>query len=411
MYKRTSPQHSNLLNHIFTMRTRTSNRTKRYTVEKYDFEGSSDEENLRRAAKKAERDENFDETAAAEESADEEELALDPEQENEENEDPESEGPVSEPDGIPDRFARQRVRPIRPFNVRAAGLTGYLDLEPVADGRIVRSYWGPYDRGFKGKQLVEAWYGRHEDGVKLVKGMLDRWMDWTVLPPKTQGDEEQKDRAVWSPNFFEREAYSAEHWYERVRESLPEANARIRLSVEEAQLYRFQTEPMPVLLGPVTAPQEIKFEAGDAYSISQNGLPTAHGTTPVGWMLDAGGIVTGMDWAPLHSANAPQLLALCVIPHSDQELYDYEQESQRPDFQKYGVVQLWEFVGERQEDGFARPSSQLPTLRKTICLEHGRARRVKWSPACGFLAILCDDGDVYVIEAGDDGEGGYGTSI
>lgn len=60
------------------MRTRTSNRTKRYTVEKYDFEGSSDEENLRRAAKKAERDENFDETAAAEESADEEELALDP---------------------------------------------------------------------------------------------------------------------------------------------------------------------------------------------------------------------------------------------------------------------------------------------------------------------------------------------
>ncbi|KAH6949963.1 hypothetical protein DER45DRAFT_87871 [Fusarium avenaceum] len=389
------------------MRTRTSNRTKRYTVEKYDFEGSSDEENLRRAAKKAERDENFDETAAAEESADEEELALDPEQENEENEDPESEGPVSEPDGIPDRFARQRVRPIRPFNVRAAGLTGYLDLEPVADGRIVRSYWGPYDRGFKGKQLVEAWYGRHEDGVKLVKGMLDRWMDWTVLPPKTQGDEEQKDRAVWSPNFFEREAYSAEHWYERVRESLPEANARIRLSVEEAQLYRFQTEPMPVLLGPVTAPQEIKFEAGDAYSISQNGLPTAHGTTPVGWMLDAGGIVTGMDWAPLHSTNAPQLLALCVIPHSDQELYDYEQESQRPDFQKYGVVQLWEFVGERQEDGFARPSSQLPTLRKTICLEHGRARRVKWSPACGFLAILCDDGDVYVTEAGDDGEGGY----
>ncbi|WZH48218.1 WD40-repeat-containing domain protein [Fusarium acuminatum] len=389
------------------MRTRTSNRTKRYTVEKYDFEGSSDEENLRRAAKKAERDENFDETAAAEESADEEELALDPEQENEENEDPESEGPVSEPDGIPDRFARQRVRPIRPFNVRAAGLTGYLDLEPVADGRIVRSYWGPYDRGFKGKQLVEAWYGRHEDGVKLVKGMLDRWMDWTVLPPKTQGDEEQKDRAVWSPNFFEREAYSAEHWYERVRESLPEANARIRLSVEEAQLYRFQTEPMPVLLGPATAPQEIKFEAGDAYSISQNGLPTAHGTTPVGWMLDAGGIVTGMDWAPLHSANAPQLLALCVIPHSDQELYDYEQESQRPDFQKYGVVQLWEFVGERQEDGFAQPSSQSPTLRKTICLEHGRARRVKWSPACGFLAILCDDGDVYVIEAGDDGEGGY----
>uniref|UniRef100_A0A0D2Y5P2 Uncharacterized protein n=1 Tax=Fusarium oxysporum (strain Fo5176) TaxID=660025 RepID=A0A0D2Y5P2_FUSOF len=149
------------------MRTRRSNRTKRYTVEKYDFEGSSDEEALDRASKHAERDENFDETAAAEESA--EELALG--QEHDENEDAESDGPVSEPDGVLDRFARQRVKPIRPFNVRAAGFTGYLDLEPVADGRIVRSYWGPYDRGFKGKQLVEAWYGRHEDGVKLVTAL------------------------------------------------------------------------------------------------------------------------------------------------------------------------------------------------------------------------------------------------
>ncbi|KAF4447996.1 hypothetical protein F53441_8541 [Fusarium austroafricanum] len=387
------------------MRTRKSNRTKRYTIEKYDFEeGSSDEETRKRAAKHAERDENFDETAAAEESAEEEELAL--EQEHEENEDAESEGPVSEPDGIPDRFSRQRVKPIRPFNVRAAGLTGYLDLEPVADGRIVRSYWGPYDRGFKGKQLVEAWYGRHEDGVKLVKGMLDRWMDWTVLPPKIPGDEGQKDRGIWSPNFFEREAYSAEHWYERVKESLPEGNALIPLSIEEAQLYRFQREPMPVLLGPHTSQQDVKFEPGDAYAIAQNGLPIQNDTAPLGWVLDVGGIVTAMDWAPLSNANSPQLLAICVIPHSDQELYDYEQECLNPDFQKQGVVQLWEFVGQRQDNGFAQPAMQSPTLRKTICLEYGRARRVKWSPACGFLAILCDDGNVYVIEAGDGG-GGY----
>ncbi|KAF5000062.1 hypothetical protein FDECE_11306, partial [Fusarium decemcellulare] len=164
------------------MRTRKSNRTKRFTVERYDFEGSSDEEILKRTAN-AEDDGNFDVAAAAEESAEEEEEELALEQEA-----VESDGSVSEPDGIPDRFARQRVKPIRPFNVRAAGLTGYLDLEPVADGRIVRSYWGPYDRGVKGRQLVEAWYGRHEDGTKMVQGMLDRWMDWTALPPKIQGD-------------------------------------------------------------------------------------------------------------------------------------------------------------------------------------------------------------------------------
>ncbi|KAM5354492.1 hypothetical protein ACJ41O_001139 [Fusarium nematophilum] len=386
------------------MRTRKSNRTKRYTVEKYDFEGSSDEEILRRTVN-AEDDENFDVTAAAEESAEEEEEELALEQEA-----LESDASVSEPDGIPDRFARQRIKPIRPFNVRAAGLTGYLDVEPVADGRIVRSYWGPYDRGVKGRQLIEAWYGRHEDGIKMVQSMLDRWMDWTVLPPKARGEEGQKDRGVWSPSFFEREAYNAEHWYERVRESLPEADARLRLTEEEAQPYRFQRGTMPVLIGPAESQQEINFEPGDAYPLAQTGLPINQeesGTRATGWMFDTGGIVTGMDWAPLHSVNAPQLLALCVIPHSDQEHYDYEQESMKPDFQKYGVVQLWEFVGERQEDGFARPSARRPTLRKTICLDHGRARRVRWSPACGFLAVLCDDGNVYVVEAGDDGEGDY----
>ncbi|KAI8667720.1 hypothetical protein NCS55_00794600 [Fusarium keratoplasticum] len=358
------------------MKTRRSNRTKRYTVEKYDFEGSSDEEILKRAAN-AEDDDNFDVTAAAEESAEEEELAL-------EEEALESEGFVSEPDGIPDRFARQRIKPIRPFNVRAAGLTGYLDVEPVADGRIVRSYWGPYDRGVKGRPLIEAWYGRHEDGIKMVQGMLDRWMDWTALPPKVKGEDGQKNRGVWSPNFFEREAYNAEHWYERVRESLPDADSRVRLPPEEAQLYQFRREAMPVLMGPLTSQQEVKFEPGDAYPISQDGLPISEedeSSAAAGWMFDTGGIVTSMDWAPLHSANAPQLLALCVIPHSDQEHYDYEQESMKPDFQKYGAVQLWEFVGERQDDGFARPSSRKPTLRKTICLEYGRARRVKWSPA------------------------------
>lgn len=391
------------------MRTRKTNRNKSYAVEKYDFDGSSDEEHLRRVVNRDDNDGNFNAAGAAEESAEEEE-----EEDVEMEIQPgavESEGVISDLEDKPDKFASQRVKPITPFNVRAAGITAYLDMEPVADGRIVRTYCGPYDRSVRGRLLVEAWFGRHEDGVKTAAKMLDRWMDQTVLPPKLKSDEWEKDKGIWSPNFFEREAHNAEHWYERVHDSLPKEGSRIRLSEEEARPYQFQRGVLPVLMGPHTAQREIKFEAGDAYAVLDTGLPLDHddgiAKTATGWIFDAGGIVTGMDWAPLHGPNAPQLLALCVIPHSDQEYYDYEQESTRPDFQKHGVVQLWELVGERSDDGFARPTSRRPELRKTICFDYGRVRRVQWSPTCGFLAVLCDNGNVYVIEASDEYEG-YG---
>lgn len=391
------------------MRTRKSNRTKSFAVEKYDFDGSSEEDIVHKRDKKADADDdNFEAAAAAaaEESAAEDDIAF-------EREAMESDASVSDPEGIPDRFSRQRIKLIRPFNVRAVGVTGYLDVEPVAaDGRIVRAYCGPYDRGLRGHPLVEMWYGRHQGGIKMAHGMLDRWMDWSVLPPRSKLDEPaERDRGVWSPNFFEREAYNAEHWYERVMDSMPQDESFLRLSEEEAQPYRLHRGAMPVLMGPHDSQLEIMFEVGDAYALSLSGLPfdqdESDTKTVAGWMFDTGGIVTSMDWAPRQTRNAPQLLAMCVIPHSDQEHYDFEKESVKPDFQKHGVVQLWEFEGARGEDGFVRPSSKRPRLQKTICLEHGRARRVKWSPACGLLAVICGDGNVYVIEAGDDGDGRY----
>ncbi|KAF7557876.1 hypothetical protein G7046_g5933 [Stylonectria norvegica] len=384
------------------MRTRRSNRTKSYAIEKYDFEGSSDEELIQRAGVDND-DDNF-EAAAAVESVDEEELAL-------EQEAAETEASVSDPEGAPDHFQSQTVKPIRPFNVRAVGVTGFLDVEPVADRHFIRTYCGAYDRSLRGYALLEAWYSRHPEGYETALAILERWKDWTVLPPKVKNDEEsEKDKGIWSPNFFEREAYNAEHWYERVRDSMPGADSQLRLSKEAAEPYRFQRGPMPVLMGPYESQQEYKFRTGDAYTLSQSGIPLeedgSDGKVPNGWIFNVGGIVTGMDWAPQQTPHSPQILALCVVPYSDQEFYDFQQESAKPDFQKHGVIQLWEFHGE-WVDGYLRPAQQLPKLRKTLCLEHGRARRVRWSPACGLLAVLCDDGEVYVFEARVDGDGDY----
>ncbi|KAI5462822.1 WD40-repeat-containing domain protein [Mariannaea sp. PMI_226] len=399
-------KHPNVV--FFAMRTRKSNRTKSYKVEKYDFEASSDEDIVHKRDKKADaNDDNFDVVAAAEESAaDEDEVGF-------EREAMGSDASVSDPDGIPDRFARQNIKLIKPFNVRAVGVTGYLDVEPVAaDGRIVRAYCGPYDRSIRGNALVDMWYGRHDGGVQKARDMLDRWMDWTVLPPRSKLDERgQRDKGVWSPNFFEREAYNAQHWYERIRGSAIRDASFLQLSEEESRPYQMQRRHLPVLMGPHDSQEEVMFNPGDSFALSQTGLPIipdpSNSNAVAGWMLDVGGIVTSMNWAPQHKPNATQLLAMSVIPHSDQEHYDFGQDSIKPDHQRYGVIQLWEFVGQRDAEGFVRPSANRPTLRRTICTDHGRVRRVKWSPACELLAVICSDGRVHIIEAGGEGDGGY----
>ncbi|CAM1507535.1 Fc.00g071760.m01.CDS01 [Cosmosporella sp. VM-42] len=387
------------------MRTRKSNRSKRFTIEKYDFEGSSDEERLQRARNWDEVDENFDVAGVAEESAEEEDLAV-------EEAALESETFVSDPEGVPDRFSSQRIKPIRPFNVRAVGVTGYLDVEPVADGRIVRSYCGPYDRALRGNALVDIWYARLPDGIKKARGLLERWREWPVLPPKATKDEQnQSEKGVWSPNFFEREARNSDHWYERVKDSMPRSESWVKLSEEESQPYRLQRGTLPVLMGPRDSQQEVKFDTGDAYSLAQAGLPfeqdESDAKVPTGWIFDAGGIVIAMDWAKQQKPASPQVLAICVIPHSDQEYYDFEQESVKPDFQKHGIVQLWEVRGERNQEGYLRPSQEPPKLRKTLCFEQGRVRRVRWCPSCKFLAVICGDGNVYVVQPWGDADGGY----
>lgn len=397
------------------MRTRKSNRSKRYTVEKYDFEGSSDDEFVERRAKGDDKDDDNFDAGAAEESAEDEDAAL-------EQEALESGASVSDPEGVLDRFSRQRVKPIKPFNVRAAVSTGYTDIEPVpADGRIVRAYCGPYDRILRGRHLADAWYGQHANGVQTAMALLERWMDWTVLPPKLrlgERDEGQRDREPWSPGFFEREAFNAKHWYERVREDVERLDARVMISPEEAQRYYFGRGPMPVLMGPYESQAEVMFEPLHSYTLSHSGLPfdqdQAEDKTAAGWMLDTGGIVLGLDWAPHHEQadDHPQLLAVAVIPHSDQEDYNYEQESVNPEFERYGAVQVWEVRGERsEEEGFLRPSTQPPRLRKTLCFETGRVRRVKWAPACGLLAILSGDGSVSIVNPREDAGGSYGKGI
>ncbi|PHH74039.1 hypothetical protein CDD80_3401 [Ophiocordyceps camponoti-rufipedis] len=393
------------------MRTRRSNRTKRYTVEKYDFESSGDEA-VAQPPSRVDRDADFDHEAEDEE--DEAEDKADPAVDEDDDDDA---------DGSDAGTAPAQTPRVKPVASRAAKRTktqqqqppstttpDYRPLEPVpSDCHTVQSYAGPYSRVLRGQSLIAIWYGPRSQDMHVCQRLLDRWVYHPVLPPKSRAAD---DGAVWIPaEALEREVVRAEEWRARCRDGLGKRLARV-LSEDEAAPYRFPDRVLTVLMGPFPNQRVYGFRPGDAHCLAQDGTPFDEkhdeddGRVPIGWMLDAGGLVVGMDWAPCRGRE--QRLALAIVPHSDEDMYDYEAEHTKPDFQRHGVVQLWAFASEGL-DGAIRPSTRRPRLLRTLCFDYGRARRVKWSPICGHLAVLCADGRVCVVDVDemDESEGAY----
>ncbi|KAL7949728.1 WD40-repeat-containing domain protein [Trichoderma barbatum] len=392
------------------MRTRRANRTKRYTLDKYDFLSSGDEEQHQKRRKTTDdNDDNF-EAAAGEQSAAEEE--------DEEEDDVQMNGSASDTN-VAEKPSLQRAKqgkqpkqtkPAKPSDVGEMEVTGYLDIELIPPEGQHKGYVGPYERGMRGKALVRTLYGPDAERIAMAHELLERWSGWTIFPPKVPQDEDEStDKGFWCPGGFDKEARLAKQWHAQLSRTLPAEDTWLEMAFPESEIYRFPQLSMPVLTGPHEAQQEVPMEPGYSYSMSQSNIPFEQDNdedkVQSGWMLDVGGIVLGMDWAPRRDKNSKQLLSLAIIPQSDQDMYNFEEESVKPDFQKQGIVQLWEFRSNTTDEQFIRPSSEPAILRKTLCVDYGRIRRVRWSPSCNHLALLCGDGNVYVADAGElDGE-------
>ncbi|KAL6880782.1 WD40-repeat-containing domain protein [Trichoderma novae-zelandiae] len=395
------------------MRTRRSNRAKRYTLDQYDFLESGDEEASQKSRKTAEdNDENF-EAAAEERSAGEDE---EEERNGDEGEDEGEQlnGSGSDANGAekPSRQhskgTKQAKQPkqSKPVDVGVLEVTGYLDIELVPPEGQHKGYVGPYDRGMRGKALARTWFGPNPERISMAHELLQRWSGWTIFPPKVPQDEDEPtDKGFWFPGGLDKEARLAEKWHAQMSSALPSDNVWAELNPDESVAFRFPPLSMPMLTGPQEAQLELSMEPGRCYSMSQSNVPYDQDEdddkVQSGWVLDVGGIVLGMDWAPRRDKNPKQMLALAIIPPSDQDMYNYEEESVKPGFQKQGIVQIWEFQGITTDDSFIRPSSEPAILRKTLCLDCGRIRRVRWSPSRNHIAFLCGDGSVYIADAGD----------
>lgn len=418
-------------NSIIKMRTRRSNRTKSYVAQTYDFlEGSEAEGGAERPANSQDNEVEDQDFAVSEGGAspgqdqdDEEEFRVEDEEEEEDEDDGKnlefnsgSDIVGSDSDiQISPRYRRHDSKGERPAWIRESGQ--YLSINPApTDTHVPRGYAGYFDRNVRGPGLVRAWYGPGPHRLRVAAELLDRWVHWSLLPPKeTAPEPDQARKGIWSADIFERESAFAERWLRRVYSERPAGLTFSRMSTEEAQFYSMQPRSVPVLVGPSDSQVEVILAPGQGVSLSESGLPfdpnTDQGKGPTGWLLDVGGTVVSLDWVP-RRRHETQILALSIIPFEDQQVQSNEQQDPTSEALKHGVIQIWEFESTRREGNTYLPSAASPRVRKTIFTDQGRVRRIKWNPACNHLAILSTSGIVRVVDFDDECSSsiGYGKS-
>lgn len=384
------------------MRTRKSNKTKSFKVQTYDFEAELSDDNdtpqdepRQPFADRALKDDGDFDVAGADQEAESPDDEIDPAVSP-------SSSSAEEPENEP-AFEELQVRNHerrRPTKGQAGSMKYFgIDKESIpGKHHVPLGYAGLPDRHIRGVTLAQHWYGPKRETQKIALELLDRWLTAPLLPFREEPRAVKK--GAWDEDVYEREAEYADAWLERAKTGSTQMLKP--LSRDEAARWDLQAGPLPTFTGTYSQQPEWKGYTFDSTVISNNGIPCDadqdESKESTGWLIDTGGLVVDMDWATRRKAEAPQWLALAIIPHSDQEVYDYGQEAGNPGFQKTGAVQIWEFEGTNGENDTMRTASIVPHAKKLLCFDIGRSRRVAWSTACEHLAIICANGKVYVVD-------------
>ena len=399
------PKSSNMV------RTRRTNKTKRYT----EFAYSPDDDDEDGAAPPGdagvdddlsdfEAEHGEDEVSAAEEDLSE--AADDP---ADLNDIASSAGPVRKKAAD----SRKSLSSSKPSTTPSKHGVDYHQLPPYPlDARIpTRAYTGPLKRGVRSGILRDLMYGPEYSKAKLIWDLYERWFRFAVLPPRHPPQHpEGVLPSPWVPPGFELDQEKlAEKWYGGYSAlSTEKSRSRPLLQKHGERLVPRGQGDLTALLGPVGSQKEFRFRTGMGSALSACGLPLdepdSPDNTPSGWMVDVGGIVVSLGWAPFKTGDK-QILALAVIPHSDQATPTEDHATEAEDEKKHGCLQFWEFTWDRDEAGRLRSSRNPPRFLMAKCFDWGRPRRMQWCPVSldmaglyGTLAVLCGDGRVRVLE-------------
>ncbi|KAI1300280.1 hypothetical protein F5Y03DRAFT_230841 [Xylaria venustula] len=277
--------------------------------------------------------------------------------------------------------------------------------------RWTRTYLGPIKRWTRFYELIDWWFGDQPDRRVILDGYLKLWWHHELIPPKLTSESRLlAAQTGWMPKSFvddQRSKYRQLYTDHLVRQFRQQSSTRID-KAEAFHWYVPQVQgELSVLLGHVSDQKPYRIQYGESISFSDAGQPIRDGdnreVVSGGWLLDVGGIPISMAWAPTQG-HVSQLLAIAVIPFSDQAFYQDLKDAPKESEQKAGTVQILRFDVAQGHRGIFRPSRRAPRLAQTLCFSWGRVSRIQWCPVqlsgedtTRLLGVLCVDGKLRIV--------------
>ncbi|KAI2629617.1 WD40 repeat-like protein [Hypoxylon sp. NC1633] len=321
-------------------------------------------------------------------------------------------------DGTQTDSTRRRNR--RSWAPNAGGLINEVQPYPTDPSqKWTRTYVGPVKRWTRLWFLLDYWYGDKDDRRHVFYDFIKLWWQFELLPPKLPQESSELERARngWMPDNFAQDLEGKfRHWYERHLSIRP--NPQSSTIIDEATAFQWflpqAGDKMSVLLGHVSNQKEYHIKQGESIPFSDSGLPIGDEDNQDGqnggWLLDVGGTVLSMAWAPIQG-QVDQLLAMTVIPYSDQAFYENLNDAPKESELKEGAVQIWKVELEKDLEGIIRPSRSSPKLVHAMGFPWGRCTQLQWCPVpltakgqVSLLAVLCGDGGLRILEIKQDRE-------
>ncbi|PHH49737.1 hypothetical protein CFIMG_007659RA00001 [Ceratocystis fimbriata CBS 114723] len=265
-------------------------------------------------------------------------------------------------------------------------------IEPYPSQLTNRSYHGPLRLRRRIGFVLERFYGPNPADIKTAAGLINHWYCYDEAPVANPHYEpawlSQHTRACqkqWLQKWKASEAYTRQKMTldcgtgvsDQHRGSLK--HLIVILDRTEIQMQRLQVQCIP----------RIATDNADESSYPQR----------PGWLLNLGGTVLDMTWAP-KVVNNRQTLAVCIVPFGEDRLEGTRRASD-------GVVNILTFTGLAQEDATS------PPVIREMSFPWGCSRRVAWCPQeqdteLGLLGVLSTEGQVHVLEI--DQKEGYSSS-